>query len=867
MSRKTSERRYIRSVISRVHPDLFEGHEEQQRVNTESLKTLHAAVETLSTSKHADPINIEFFQREQDEAGNFLHVALQLTNSLVPLYEAFGVISPEDAQELRDQEHDDSRSVEDVNFLQWLESTIQEATLTAADLANQKQLLSQLQASVTTEFGLACVKLGTQNAAGLSSVSEVLDHIEALTVIQDALHADPEVASRLAGLVLRVHCPRHAPIRDYHWVDYDSGEDFHISTRKWAEIGVAGEVEVVAHRTGVAERLRSLDYRRAHQLSSVAMFWKGRQDALARAAAAVLRVKFVWPDENCCETDFCMWAGRVLRDKLLSAELADAQFSFTMLVHSDDQAPTASFLPASSTVQVHHHCSPRQLMELLLSNAAIAASSTSGERLETATAEQELLSAAKAALGARHVVRICARDKGERVTTALQRLIENAPLIKQRIDLRGVCLAIDDNYHLWDSGYVSIPYNFDIDSMAGEVTKLLAPAADMPEAAGMADVHQAAAEAAAAAAAAADALAEQTATADDATAADMARVHPQYQSAEEFIANLKDTMDGVEPAGHEADSMHSMDGAPMVDESLASWIEGQVGDLGAGVSTFAAGAMASSSRVDVQPGAGIRYGAATEALASGGSAPRGATEAGGESGVDAVVPEIPDHVRAAAAAGGAVPGTTPAGLPVIPRPYSMPEGDGSCSTVHSAAMLAGPMGKLADAVRLVKSRSGSLRRRSDGGASSGARRSPSPIAAHASWPSGAVSADVLYDMEDLPCDVDKPLYGGDSAANGEGSGGTGGPAETPHDSLKVRQVLARGVTAASLPMRNIPVPSGMSPVKPPSRGAGAGGAMGSPTKLAVRPAVAPRSRRGGGPLGSLPGGGNRRHSCGGGMLR
>lgn len=62
--------------------------------------------------------------------------------------------------------------------------SVQEATVTAADLANQKQLLSQLQGSVTTEFDLACVKLGSQSAAGSSSVSEVMDHIEALSVIQ-----------------------------------------------------------------------------------------------------------------------------------------------------------------------------------------------------------------------------------------------------------------------------------------------------------------------------------------------------------------------------------------------------------------------------------------------------------------------------------------------------------------------------------------------------------------------------------------------------------------------------------------------------------------------------------------------------------
>lgn len=529
-------------------------------------------------------------------------------------------------------------------------------------------------------------------------------------------------------------------------------------------------------------------------------------------------------------------------------------------------------------LQVHHHCSPRQLMELLLSNAAIAASSTSGERLETATAEQELLSSAKAALGARHVVRICARDKGERVTTALQRLIENAPVIKQRIDLRGVCLAIDDNYHLWDSGYVSIPYDFDIDSMAGEVTKLLAPVADMPESPGITEAEAAAVEAAAAASVAAAAVAADAAAAAKAaekTAAEMARVHPKHQSAEEFIANLKDTMDGVATEASGADSVLSMDGAPMVDESLASWIEGQVGDLGAGVSTFAAGAMAHSSRVDVEPGAGVRYGAAAEALASG-AAPPGAAADGGGSDVDAIVPEIPDHVRAAASASGAVPGTSPAGLPVIPRPYAVPESDGGESV--SNVIMAGPMSKLADAVRLVKSRNGGLqrRRRSDGG---GGRCSPSSVAAHAIWPavmsvsvpSSPAPSEHMYDSEDLPCGVDMPVGGGDSAVcadcGSSGAGGSGGPADTPHDSLKVLQELARGVAAASLPMRK-PAAGGpsVSPVKRPTHGGGAGAALGSPPKLQIRTPVAPRSRRGGGPMGALQNGGNRRHS-GGGMLR
>lgn len=61
---------------------------------------------------------------------------------------------------------------------------VQEATVTAADLANQKELLAQLQSSVTNEFNLACVKMGTQNTASSASVCEVLDHIESITVVQ-----------------------------------------------------------------------------------------------------------------------------------------------------------------------------------------------------------------------------------------------------------------------------------------------------------------------------------------------------------------------------------------------------------------------------------------------------------------------------------------------------------------------------------------------------------------------------------------------------------------------------------------------------------------------------------------------------------
>jgi hypothetical protein len=46
--------------------------------------------------------------------------------------------------------------------------------------------------------------------------------------------------------------------------------------------------------------------------------------------------------------------------------------------------------------------------------------------------------------------------------------------------VQDVSLAIDDNFHLWDSGYISIPYDFDVKTVAKEVTRLLAPVTTVP---------------------------------------------------------------------------------------------------------------------------------------------------------------------------------------------------------------------------------------------------------------------------------------------------------------------------------------------------------------------------------------------------
>lgn len=43
---------------------------------------------------------------------------------------------------------------------------------------------------------------------------------------------------------------------------------------------------------------------------------------------------------------------------------------------------------------------------------------------------------------------------------AARRLVDNARAIGISVDLSGASIAIDDCYELWDSGFISIPYDF-----------------------------------------------------------------------------------------------------------------------------------------------------------------------------------------------------------------------------------------------------------------------------------------------------------------------------------------------------------------------------------------------------------------------
>lgn len=65
-------------------------------------------------------------------------------------------------------------------------------------------------------------------------------------------------------------------------------------------------------------------------------------------------------------------------------------------------------------------------------------------------------------------------DHQDKVLTACERLLQHASTIKQSVDLAGASIAIDDCYELWESGFISIPYDFDISELQPQLQKLLA---------------------------------------------------------------------------------------------------------------------------------------------------------------------------------------------------------------------------------------------------------------------------------------------------------------------------------------------------------------------------------------------------------
>lgn len=60
------------------------------------------------------------------------------------------------------------------------------------------------------------------------------------------------------------------------------------------------------------------------------------------------------------------------------------------------------------------------------------------------------------------VIRMTFEHEQDKVFEAAYRLLENADHIKATVNLEGTSIAIDNVYELWESGVISIPYDFSL---------------------------------------------------------------------------------------------------------------------------------------------------------------------------------------------------------------------------------------------------------------------------------------------------------------------------------------------------------------------------------------------------------------------
>jgi len=140
-----------------------------------------------------------------------------------------------------------------------------------------------------------------------------------------------------------------------------------------------------------------------------------------------------------------------------------------------------NFHQSSPILNVRADCPPTHLLEFLVSEAGGLANEAANQVQANRQKEEALLERVRQAFDAKCVIKICMNEK---VVEGAQRLLDNAHIIRQAVDLRGACIALDDCYEVWDSGFISIPYNFQIQELPAMVRML--QAGQRPQAAGAA---------------------------------------------------------------------------------------------------------------------------------------------------------------------------------------------------------------------------------------------------------------------------------------------------------------------------------------------------------------------------------------------
>ena len=90
------QKKLVRTIVRRVHPDLFAAHPAERAANAASLQALNAYADLLAAGQRPEPVRLDFFARADGGALEPVAAELPGHGSLAPLFFAFGLISAEE---------------------------------------------------------------------------------------------------------------------------------------------------------------------------------------------------------------------------------------------------------------------------------------------------------------------------------------------------------------------------------------------------------------------------------------------------------------------------------------------------------------------------------------------------------------------------------------------------------------------------------------------------------------------------------------------------------------------------------------------------------------------------------------------------
>lgn len=444
------------------------------------LQLLNNYADILKRGLPPEPVTVTFFIKQGDGSLSQVSAELPSSGSLGPLFLAFGLIT---AEEVQQEDYADSNG-SSRDLFEWLSNVASEAAIAADRHSYMKREISDIKSFLLDNYGFKALEIGGE-FAGSNNLQQ--KQLQALDILQEVLLrvAEWEGASKgflnLKGLKARLYHKDDVPLATVGFQDID-GTFTVRSEPMTTHVGEDGTVHLVADVNQLVNILPALDLDRARLLTSVDDFWQKRSRMLTQALKELLRVENIWLDSRGQSTTekFVLWAGAILEHKdEIERLLRGKTYAFNILVHSENGAPLLDFVKSSSVLQVRIDCPPTHLQAFLASEAGYLANESASLIADYQAEEAAALEAVKKALGAKQVVRICSSYDRHKVMEATARLLEAAPSIREAVDLTGVSLAIDDCYDIWDSGFVSIPYDFSLSEIKPRLQTLLqAPGAE-----------------------------------------------------------------------------------------------------------------------------------------------------------------------------------------------------------------------------------------------------------------------------------------------------------------------------------------------------------------------------------------------------